>query len=1357
MTKHNHYFKRIAGFVLSAAVLFSTAAFPAASAAAAEPVVVEDFDTITEISQNSIFEYKPSTDAAATPETAYARIEEGALHLGKTVNGAHELRINLAEAIGDRTDYTVSFDFAGLYSGSSTNIKLGACFAFENAANTAVGHPNPPAQEAYQHVLQWWGGPDKTWDKTDMMLYDLSKPVRMNLVVKGWDGAQGGTVDVYINGKLEEEGLPYRQSPFNQLHFQMNGGVRGEIVLDNLTVAEGEDVISPPLPEGVLYTQDFSKITDIAEDPVLGINPGTTDAVAVIENGALRFGKTQGGDKKEAWFFAEFADRLSADRNDYLVSFDIRPALSAGGSFNLYLGGCIVIRPQEDNRIVVGWHDGTAWHEEDKTPYGSPDGSNIKLVVHGRGTMDVYVNNTLVQAGVPQRGTASFTKLNLEMSKNTKGDIYLDNFLLTTDTHVDEEPLPPPEEIENPVTESDVPAVGAPAVAKEDFELYLAIGQSNMAGRASLEAKDRIFIPNAYLFNGDGQWETAQAQYVNGKWQGINRYSTVQKAGALQGLSPAFYFAKTLAEQVGSEQKKIGIISNARGDTSLAQWQKGYTATGTKEDFDLYEEAVSRARAAMEKGTLKGIIWHQGCADLGTDPAEYISAFSSMVQALRTDLGVPDLPVIIGEIPGFGKDNTTVNNRMRFNQQCIARIPDSVPNCWAVSAAGSRDIGDRTHFDAASQRRMGSLYGQTALERIYGVQPARDNLVPLENVTASAGADTAGYAADAAASIQTWDDPATYWAGEAGAEWTAEFGDTLTLTELRSYFLNPYNYVVQYKIYLRQDGGWTLAADRSDITAYETVDVSGAVVDSLEDTPADAVKIEITGILDYDKKPADAVAGCHEFEVYSSDVPQGTRVSFRGYGDRAEIPVGEADTLELTAASPSGIRSIRVYADDALLQTLTEAPYLLDISALGICHTELRAVAEANDGSAAEAVLDLTIAGELDHSIIEDSAFETDGGTGFKSGIMTYPQRGYVKVGQIDSNHGDSLLVGIEKANEDYSSGNLPYINIPLGGIADEFSVFCDLYVDAKENSGDKKLTLYQASGNEVFLLQFKDQLAAGGTNVNYETGRWYSFRIDIDVAAHRMTVFRDGVQVGSAVNISDKLVSANYIRLYGPRNDTVPSYTAIDNLRVVKYFRIPAVVSVGENGLVSAGADSFTIQMDDALYGGSITPESVWLLDNAGSRCSLREAKWSEKDRTITVSPVRKLASGSSYSFILGGAVELSAGVPIRYPVRAAFRTAAEGVEIASAQLTEAAGMKKAVVTLYNATEAAAKGFVVMTLWDGDAFCGMAVQPCAPAAGGTEEITLTHAAPAGASAEICVYDSLTAPRLLSGSVYRGK
>ncbi len=1359
MTKHNHYFKRIAGIVLSAAVLFSTAAFPAASAAAAEPTVVEDFETITEISQNSIFEYKPSTDPAATPETAYARIEGGALHLGKTVNGAHELRVNLADAIGSMTDYTVSFDFAGRYTGSSTNIKLGACFAFENAANTAVGHPNPPAPEEYRHVLQWWGGPDKTWDKTDMTTYDLSEPVRIDLVVKDWDGDKGGTVDIYINGKLEEQDLPYRQSPFNQLHFQMNGGVRGEIVLDNLAVTEGA---APSQPADVLYTQNFSEITDISEDPILSVtNLGTADAAAVIADGELKVEKTVGASGAVASFSADFASYLTDDIADYLVSFDVRPELSAGGSFNLFLGGCVAIKPQADqnNRIIVEWHDGSAWHTDDKTLYGSPDGSNIKLVIHGREKMDLYIDNTLVRADIPQRPNNLFTTLRFELSQWTKGAFYLDNVLLTTNTTVEGEDPPQPPEIENAVTASDVPTVGAPQVGKENFELYLAIGQSNMAGRAPLEAEDRIYIPNAYLFNGDGQWETAQAQYTNGKWQGMNRYSTVQKTGSLQGLSPAFCFAKTVAEQVGSEQKKIGIISNARGDTSLAQWQKGYTATGTKEDFDLYEEAVSRARAAMEKGTLKGIIWHQGCADLGTDPTAYVNTFKQMVENLRSDLGVADLPIIIGEIPGYGSNETTVGNRMRFNQQVIAKLPEAVDNCWAVSSAGSRDIGDRTHFDAASQRRLGSLYGQTTLERIYGIQPEQYNLVPLENVKASVGSDSAGYAADGIASVQTWDNASTYWTGAAGAAWEAEFGGELTLTELRSYFRDPYNYVVQYKIYLKQNGTWNLAFDHSGITAYEKVDINGAVVDVFE-TPAaaEAVRIEVTGIRDYAGAAAN-VMGSHEFAVYTSDIIQGTRVSFRGYTSEAEIPVNDAKSIELSAASPSGIRDIKVYANGALLQVLTAAPYVLDISQLGIGRTELRAVAEANDGTTAEAVLTLTIAGMLDHALVEDSTFEVEAGTNLKSGIVMYPQRGYVKVEQIDEEHGNSLLVGIEDADESIGLGNLPYINIPLGGISDEFSLFCDLYIDAKENSNDKRLSIYQASGNETMLLRFGDQMTLGANNASptpYETGKWYSFRIDIDIVNHTAAVYRDGAQIGT-VALGANMTAGNFIRLYGPRNDTVPSFTAMDNLRVVKYFRIPAIVSVDGDNVVSASAESFTVQMDDVLFGSSINAESVWLQDNAGSRTSVKDAKWSAADKTITVTPARKLASGSNYSFVLGGTVELSAGVPIRYPVRAAFRTAPEGVEIQTAQFSEEAGMKKAVVTLVNATDAAANGYVVMTLWNGNEFCGMAVQPCAPAAGETQEIILTHEAPAGAAAELVVYDSLALPQMLCGSVYRGK
>ena len=62
MTKQTHYFKKAMGILLAAAVLISTAVLPAVPAAAAEPAVIEDFETITELAQNPVFTYRPTTE-----------------------------------------------------------------------------------------------------------------------------------------------------------------------------------------------------------------------------------------------------------------------------------------------------------------------------------------------------------------------------------------------------------------------------------------------------------------------------------------------------------------------------------------------------------------------------------------------------------------------------------------------------------------------------------------------------------------------------------------------------------------------------------------------------------------------------------------------------------------------------------------------------------------------------------------------------------------------------------------------------------------------------------------------------------------------------------------------------------------------------------------------------------------------------------------------------------------------------------------------------------------------------------------------------------------------------------------------
>lgn len=95
-------------------------------------------------------------------------------------------------------------------------------------------------------------------------------------------------------------------------------------------------------------------------------------------------------------------------------------------------------------------------------------------------------------------------------------------------------------------------------VRAQDYDLYLCIGQSNMAGRGTLIEETSGAIPDVYLFNDRNEFEKATNP--------LNRYSTIRKELKMQGVGPAYSFAKTMATQTG---RKIGLVVNARGGSSI--------------------------------------------------------------------------------------------------------------------------------------------------------------------------------------------------------------------------------------------------------------------------------------------------------------------------------------------------------------------------------------------------------------------------------------------------------------------------------------------------------------------------------------------------------------------------------------------------------------------------------------------------------------------------------------------------------------------------------------------------------------------------------------------------------------------
>ena len=250
-----------------------------------------------------------------------------------------------------------------------------------------------------------------------------------------------------------------------------------------------------------------------------------------------------------------------------------------------------------------------------------------------------------------------------------------------------------------------------------DYDVYLMIGQSNMAGRGEMTEADKDIISGVYILDDRDSIVPASAP--------LNIYSSVRKKKEIQGVTPAMSFCKEVAEKTS---RKILLVVNARGGTSIERWMKDYKGTvrysakvdGPEKDGmlipSLYEEAVRRTKIAMQYGRLKGILWHQGESNSEKDASkQYLSQLSAFVSDLRNDLDAPDVPFVAGEIyEGY-------KNAVYFNKQ-IRKISRKIDNAYCVSSKGCTSKSDQLHFSRDGQILLGERYAEIILDKVYGIK-----------------------------------------------------------------------------------------------------------------------------------------------------------------------------------------------------------------------------------------------------------------------------------------------------------------------------------------------------------------------------------------------------------------------------------------------------------------------------------------------------------------------------------------------------------------------------------------------------------------------------------------------------------
>lgn len=228
---------------------------------------------------------------------------------------------------------------------------------------------------------------------------------------------------------------------------------------------------------------------------------------------------------------------------------------------------------------------------------------------------------------------------------------------------------------------------------KENFHLFLLVGQSNMAGRGKVADEDREPHPRVFTFTKENEWAPAIDPLHFDKPSagvGIGRTFGIEIASALPDIT-------------------IGLIPCAAGGSPISSWEPGGYHSQT--NSHPYDDAIQRAKRALKVGVLKGILWHQGESDSKPGPAEvHERKLHELIARFRDELNAPTVPFIAGQMGQF--DERPWSDAKKLVDTAHRSLPAKVACTAFVSSDRLAHKGDQVHFSTPACRELGRRYAE---------------------------------------------------------------------------------------------------------------------------------------------------------------------------------------------------------------------------------------------------------------------------------------------------------------------------------------------------------------------------------------------------------------------------------------------------------------------------------------------------------------------------------------------------------------------------------------------------------------------------------------------------------------------
>ncbi len=232
---------------------------------------------------------------------------------------------------------------------------------------------------------------------------------------------------------------------------------------------------------------------------------------------------------------------------------------------------------------------------------------------------------------------------------------------------------------------------------KENFHIFLLMGQSNMSGYGKLLPEDSKPVPRVVKLPTKGglKWNPA-AHPLHNRLKS-DRFGL--------GLPFAKEYLKVTPDIV------VGLIPVAWGGAGIDRLKKG-TPT--------YAAAIKKAEFASSRGIVKGVLWHQGESDTTSQVKadSYEQKLHQLVADLRKDLKNENLPFVAGnlaEFYGTGKSHSAPDRVKKINKVrgILRALPDKVADTGFVESTGcSSPDQHMVHFDRKSYVILGQRYAE---------------------------------------------------------------------------------------------------------------------------------------------------------------------------------------------------------------------------------------------------------------------------------------------------------------------------------------------------------------------------------------------------------------------------------------------------------------------------------------------------------------------------------------------------------------------------------------------------------------------------------------------------------------------